>query len=113
MRLAQWHLDPGNHPLKLYIDQEKQLYVKVVYNNAVYQNTKKSGRFVPITLPQYKPTDSVWIEGFQDDRLEDTILNKGVYINSLKGNHPLKIEDKRGNVIIQVVYEDFPGRPRF
>ncbi|MDP6039386.1 MAG: hypothetical protein QGG64_12605, partial [Candidatus Latescibacteria bacterium] len=71
LRLAQWHLNMEPHPLTLYIDQEKKLYVKVIYNGAVYTETKNTGRFASVSLPQHKSTDTVWIESYQDDRFDD------------------------------------------
>ena len=111
-RLAQWHLDLGNHPLKLYIDQGDKLYAKVVLNGAVYMETKKRGRLALVSLDQYRSTDVVRIEGYQDDMLEDTRLAKDVSINRVKGNHALTIADARGNINIQVVFADFPGLPK-
>lgn len=65
-------------------------------------------------MPQHnhKSTDTVQIQGYQDDRFDDTNINKNLLINSLKGNHHLKIADQRGNILIQAVYEDFPGKPQ-
>ena len=113
MRFAQWHLSSDNHPLTLYIDQQKELYVKVIYQGNVYAETKGSGRFTAISLPRYKPTDPVRIEGYQDDRFDDTNLGKAISISSLKGNHHHQIADQRGNIIIQAIYKDFPGAPQF
>jgi hypothetical protein len=113
LRLAQWHLNMEPHPLTLYIDQEKKLYVKVIYNGAVYTETKNTGRSASVSLPQHKSTDTVWIESYQDDRFDDTNLKKNVQVNSLKGNHHLKIEDQRGNIVIQAIFKDFPGLPQF
>ena len=112
MALAQWHLNRGAHPLKLVIDQGEKLYVKVFVNGEIYTDTKKKGRQASIFLPNYKSTDTVVILAYRDDRFEDTLLDQRVLINSFKGNHPLKIEHKKGTVLIQVVFDDFPGQPK-
>lgn len=110
-RFAKWHLTNTPHPLRLVIDQKDKLYVKIIHNSNIYAETKKLGNFSSVSLPQYKSTDTLIIEGYQDDRFEDTQLAEKLTLNHFKGNHHLTLMDKRGNIHVQVIFEDYPTKP--
>jgi len=110
-RFAKWHLDTHTHPLQLIIDQGEKHYVKIIHNNNIYVETKKIGTFTAVTIPQYKRSDSLIIEGYQDDRFGDTQFDQNVTINSFKGNHHLTLTNKTGTINIQVVFKDYPPKP--
>lgn len=110
-RFAKWHLDTTMRPVQLIIDQGQKLYVQVIHNGNIYVETKKLGSFASITLSNYKPSDTLLIKGYQDDRFDDTLLAQTLSINSFKGNHHLTLTDPRGSINVQVVFEDYPRKP--
>ncbi|MGA1197910.1 MAG: hypothetical protein ACO36I_15595, partial [Candidatus Latescibacterota bacterium] len=110
---AKWHLDTHTHPIQLVIDQGEKHYVKIIHNNNIYVETKKIGNFTAVTIPQYKFSDSLIIEGYRDDRFDDTKFDQKATINHFKGNHHLTLTNKTGTINIQVIFKDYPQRPQF
>jgi serine/threonine protein kinase len=110
---AKWHLDTHTHPIQLVIDQGEKHYVKIIHNNNIYVETKKIGNFTAVTIPQYKFSDSLIIEGYRNDRFDDTKFDQKATINHFKGNHHLTLTNKMGTINIQVIFKDYPQRPQF
>ena len=110
-RFAKWHLDTNTHSIQLIVDQSQKLYTKIIHNGNPYAETKKLGSFASVTLPQYKHSDTLIIEGYQDDRFDDTRLAQTLTINTFKGNHNLTLSDPRGTIHVQVIFEDYPRKP--